>query len=83
MNIFQKIALLRDISEVRGAMKEAKMEKVKAGIKTSEFWVALLAAIIPVVNQHLGLNLPTEAILSIAGIAIAYIFGRSIVKKNG
>lgn len=82
MNIFQKIALWRDVNEVRGALKEVKMEKVKAGIKTSEFWLALLAAIIPVVNQHLGLNLPTEAVLAVAGIAIAYIFGRSLVKKN-
>lgn len=83
MNIFQKIALWRKVNEVRGALKEADMDKVKAGIKTSEFWLALIAALIPVVNQHLGLNLPGEAILSIAGIAIAYIFGRSIVKKDG
>lgn len=82
MNIFKKIALWRDIKKVRGALKEVEMEKVKAGIKTSEFWLALLAAILPVLNQHLGLNLPTEAILSIAGIAISYILGRSWVKKG-
>lgn len=81
MNLYQKIALLRDMSEVRGALKEAEMEKVKAGIKTSEFWLAIVAAIIPVVNQHLGLNLPGEAILAVAGIAISYIFGRSMVKR--
>lgn len=82
MNIFKKIALWHDIKKVRGALKEVEMEKVKAGIKTSEFWLALLAAILPVVNQHLSLNLPTEAILSIAGIAISYILGRSWVKKG-
>ncbi len=57
------------------------MEKVKAGIKTTEFWLALLGAIIPVLNQYLGLNLPSAAILGITGIIISYIFGRSIVKK--
>lgn len=81
MNIFQKIALWRDVNKVSGAVKEADMEKVKAGIKTSEFWLALLAATLPVVNQHLGLNLPGEAILAVAGIAISYIFGRSMVKR--
>lgn len=83
VNIFKKIALWNDISQVRDAVKEADMNKVKSGLKSTEFYLALIAAIVPVMNQYLGLNLPIEAIVSIAGIAIVYIFGRSIVKKGG
>lgn len=83
MNIFKKIALWNDISQVRDAVKEADVNKIKSGVKSTEFWLALIAAIVPVLNQQLGLNLPIEAIIGIAGIAIAYIFGRSMVKKGG
>lgn len=82
MNIFNVIALWRDINRVRKAVKEGKMNTIKDGVKTSEFWMGILGALIPVLNSGLGLHLPTEAIMSIAGIAIAYIFGRSIVKKG-
>ena len=58
------------------------MKRIKAGIKTSEFWLALIGAIIPVVNIHMDLNIPTEAVLTITGIIISYIFGRSIVKRK-
>lgn len=58
------------------------MSKVKAGIKTSEFWVAAIGALIPVINQHLGLNIPTEAVLGIVAIVISYIAGRSYVKSH-
>lgn len=68
--------------KVEQAYREADMEKVKAGIKTSEFWLALIGAIIPVANQYLGMNLPTETILSISGIVISYILGRSYVKSK-
>lgn len=57
------------------------MEKVKTGIKTSEFWLALLGAALPVLNGQLGLNIPTESILTIGGVIVSYIIGRSQVKK--
>lgn len=82
MNIFQKIALWRDANRVTEALKEADMERVKAGLRSSEFWLALVAAVLPVLNQHLGLGLPVEAILSIAGVAASYILGRSWVKAK-
>ena len=58
------------------------MRRIKAGIKTSEFWLALVGSIIPVMNKHLELNIPIEGILSIMAIIISYILGRSIVKKE-
>ncbi len=58
------------------------MGKIKTGIKTSEFWIALLGALIPVFNEHFGLRIPTESVLSIAGVIISYIIGRSYVKAK-
>lgn len=57
------------------------MSDVKTGLKTTEFWMALLAAVLPVLNGRLGLNIPIEGLLSVAGIAGSYVLGRSWVKK--
>ncbi|MCK5237643.1 MAG: hypothetical protein KAR06_11765 [Deltaproteobacteria bacterium] len=54
---------------------------VKAGLKTTEFWVALVAVVIPVLNTHLGTSIPLEATLTIGGIVIAYIMSRAVAKK--
>lgn len=58
------------------------MDKIKSGLRTTEFWLSLLGASLPLFNRHLGLNIPTDAMLSIAGIVISYVLGRSIVKKG-
>jgi hypothetical protein len=58
------------------------MEKVKSGIKSSEFYLALMGSVFPVLNTHLGLAIPTEAVLSVAGIVASYIFSRSLVKRK-
>ena len=81
MNIITKIKLWLAIRQVNAAIKETDMATIKKGIKTSEFYVGLVAAIIPVLNKFLGLELPTEAIISIVGLAATYILGRSFVKK--
>ena len=57
------------------------MDQVKSGIKTTEFWTTMVTAAIMVFNQGLGFHLPAEQITSLAGVVIAYILGRSIVKK--
>ena len=74
--------LYRYYKYLRKTNKEVEMEKIKTGIKTTEFWLALITAIITVLNEQIGLNLPKEAIISIIAMVISYIFGRSIVKKN-
>ena len=49
---------------------------MKTGWKTTEFWAAVLVAVIPIINEYCGTEIPTE---SIAGL-IAYILGRSGIK---
>lgn len=58
------------------------MATVKTGIKTSEFYLALVGAVIPVLNAHLGLNIPVEAVLTIGGIIVAYIISRTVHKTK-
>jgi uncharacterized membrane protein len=50
---------------------------------TSEFWVALLAAILIPANKALDLNLPIEAILGVIAIAISYVTSRTLAKSSG
>jgi len=48
----------------------------KAGYKTTEFWVAIAGAAIPILNKVFDLEIPEEAIYTL----VAYIVGRSGVK---
>ncbi len=57
------------------------MATAKSGIRSSEFYLALLGAVIPVLNTYLGFNIPVEAVLTIGGIIVAYIISRTVVKK--
>ena len=50
--------------------------KLSDGAKTSEFVVALITVIIPILNSTFGWGLPLESILGL----LTYIGGRSIVK---
>ena len=54
---------------------------VKSGLRTSEFYLAVIGAVMPVLNGHLGLNIPTEGLLSLAGIVISYVLSRTAIKK--
>lgn len=66
----------------RRIMEEAMMEKVKSGLRTSEFYMAIIGAMLPVLNSHLGLNVPVGGIMSIAGVVVSYIISRTVVKKK-
>ena len=57
------------------------MATVKTGVKTSEFYLALIGAILPVLNTHLGFVIPVESVLSISGIIVAYIISRTVAKR--
>lgn len=46
------------------------------GVKTSEFWVAIVAAVLPILNSTFGLGIPEESFYAL----IAYILGRCGVK---
>ena len=55
---------------------------IKSGYKTTEFWLALLGTIVPVVMNIFGLNPPSEATLvGLAGI-IVYIISRGWIKSK-
>jgi hypothetical protein len=53
----------------------------KSGFRTSEFYLALIGAVLPVLNGTFGLNLPIEGLLSTAGVIVSYIFSRTAVKR--
>jgi hypothetical protein len=54
----------------------------KKGVRSTEFYVALLGAVLPVLNAHLGMNIPVEGVLSVSGVMIAYIISRTVAKKG-
>ncbi|MEJ2255344.1 MAG: M15 family metallopeptidase, partial [Nitrospirota bacterium] len=62
--------------------KEDPMSNAKKGVKSSEFYLALLGAVLPVLNSHLGLNIPVSGIMSVAGVIVSYIFSRTVVKSR-
>ncbi|MDX1542187.1 MAG: hypothetical protein R3349_12360 [Geminicoccaceae bacterium] len=55
----------------------------KTGLRSSEFWMSLVAALTMVANEGFGLDLPTESVMSLAAVTISYIFGRTVVKTRG
>lgn len=60
------------------------MEK-KPGYKTTEFWLAVITSVATLLNQSgvLGsFTLPIESIVTVAGIVISYVIGRSVVKTG-
>jgi hypothetical protein len=46
------------------------------GWRTSEFWVAVTTALLPILNSTFGWGIPAETALGL----VAYILGRSGVK---
>ncbi len=62
--------------------KEEQMKKAKSGVRSSEFYLALVGAVIPVLNTHLGFAIPVEGVLGISGVIVSYIISRTVVKKG-
>jgi uncharacterized membrane protein (DUF441 family) len=48
-------------------------------LKSRKLWMALLAAILPVINTEFGLGLDTNSILAVIGVIATYILGQSHV----
>ena len=51
-------------------------------LKSRKFWMAVVAAGVAIANDGLGLDLPQEAIMTVAGVAIAYILGEAYVDSQ-
>jgi len=47
--------------------------------KSRKFWMAVVTALLVIANEGLDLNLPEEAILAVAAVAVSYIFGEAYV----
>jgi len=48
-------------------------------IKSRKFWMVVVSAVLLVLNEGLGLKVPTDTVLSFAGVVMAYLFGQSYV----
>jgi hypothetical protein len=61
-------------------MADKAESKVKKGLKSSEFYVTCIGALIPVINTTFGLELDPNTIMSMIALCVTYIGGRSHVK---
>lgn len=55
---------------------------MKTGIKTSEFALVVVGAIITIANDGLGLGLDRETIMAFAVMVAGYATSRGIAKAN-
>lgn len=53
---------------------------MKPGIKSTEYWVTVIAGTITLMNEAFGWEISADSQLIVGGIAAAYVLGRSIVK---
>ena len=53
--------------------------KVLETIKSRKFWAAIIAALIPVLNKELNLNLDTTTVLEVVGVITAWILAQAHV----
>jgi hypothetical protein len=59
------------------------MNTIKPGWKTTEFWIALLAEIVPVVLIAFGVTIPPELLAAILSVPpTGYAVSRGIAKHN-
>lgn len=55
---------------------------IKSGIKTSEFYVTLLAIVIVSAGELVDLKLDVVSVSAVASSAIAYVVSRIIAKRK-
>jgi hypothetical protein len=46
---------------------------IKQKLLSRKFWMAVLGAIIPVLNGELGWNIPVPEVLAVIGLVLGYI----------
>jgi uncharacterized membrane protein len=52
---------------------------MKDKLKSRKFWMAVVTGLLVILNDGLGLNLPSDAIKSVVEVVIAYIIGQGAV----
>lgn len=55
----------------------------RAGLKTSEFWIALVTAISAVLAEYGGLDVPWQAVTIVVMYVLSRTVLKSVVAKNG
>lgn len=84
MKFLKRLLLKFTIAYVKDYVrKEWKVSINKnRGIWSTEFWIALIAAVIPILNQKLKWEIPTEQIITILTVILGYIFNRMRLKEK-
>jgi hypothetical protein len=54
-------------------------ESLKYKMSSRKFWMAVVSAVIIICNEGLGLDLPTETLLSFAAVVAVWIWGEAHV----
>lgn len=55
----------------------------KPWYRKTKFWTAILAAVMPVLNEYVFAGrLPVEAILTVSGSLLAYVFAEGIADSK-
>lgn len=55
--------------------------KIKSGLRTTEFYAALLAILVVAAGNEFGLDLNVESVAGVVATSIAYIIARVVTKK--
>ena len=53
--------------------------QMKQKLMSRKLWMSLLAAIVPIVNEQIGLGLSNDTVLAIIGALVAFVLGESHV----
>lgn len=52
---------------------------MKSPLKSRKFWIAVIGAGLLIVEEGLGINLPSETITAFAAVILGYILGETTI----
>ena len=55
---------------------------MESKFKSRKFWMAVISAVLVILNEGLGHRINTDTVLAFAGIVMSYIFGQAIVDSK-
>jgi len=51
-------------------------------LKSRKFWMAVVGALLIILTEGLGFDIPTETVLAFAAVIMSYIFGEAYVDSH-
>ena len=51
-------------------------------LKSRKFWMAVVTALLVIANEGLDLNLPSDAIKTVAAVVIGYLIGEGLADSG-